>query len=73
MNRSLGVLLSLPIINVDQGAITRAEINIEQTRTELARVESRTALETRQARLDLEQSLSEVRNSERNRSRSGKG
>jgi cobalt-zinc-cadmium efflux system outer membrane protein len=59
--RRLGVLLSLPILRLNRGVIVRAEINVEQTRTELAKVERQVGLDIRQARLDFEQSQAEVR------------
>lgn len=58
---SLGVMASVPIFNRNQGNIRRAEINVSQTRTELAGVERQIETEVRSAARDLETARGAVR------------
>jgi cobalt-zinc-cadmium efflux system outer membrane protein len=53
---AVGVTVTLPIANRNQGNIRRAELNVAQTRTELATLE-------RQAVTDVEQAIAEYRTS----------
>lgn len=49
-----GVLVSLPLFNRNQGNITRAQVNVAQTQTELAGLERQVAGEVKRAHLDYE-------------------
>jgi cobalt-zinc-cadmium efflux system outer membrane protein len=53
-------LVTLPTFVRNRGMLRRAMINVQQTRTELARVERQVGLDVRTARLDYEQARSAV-------------
>ncbi len=46
---ALGVTVPLPVFNRNQGAVQRAVLNVDQTRTELADLERQIAIEVRKA------------------------
>jgi outer membrane protein, heavy metal efflux system len=55
---NMATLISLPTTVLNRGKIKRATINVEQSRTELAKVEREVILEVRQARLEYDQARS---------------
>lgn len=58
---ALGVTVPLPIYNRNQGGIRRAELNVEQTRVELAALERQVITEVRQAQTQYEVTRDAVR------------
>jgi cobalt-zinc-cadmium efflux system outer membrane protein len=62
---AVGVTVPLPLYNRNQGNIQRAQINVSQTRTQLAAVELRVLTEVRQAERDYQVSRAAVRSIER--------
>jgi cobalt-zinc-cadmium efflux system outer membrane protein len=56
----LGVVIALPATIRNRGALKRAEINVRQARTQLAKVERDVILDVRKARLEYEQARSAV-------------
>lgn len=59
------VLVSLPVFNRNQGNITRAQVNVAQTQTELAGLERQVADQVTRAALDYEMSRTAVTRYER--------
>ncbi len=62
---SLGVMASVPLFNRNQGNVRRAELNVSQTRTELAGLERQIETEVRGVFKDYETALTAVRRLDR--------
>ncbi|WP_435019044.1 TolC family protein [Tundrisphaera sp. TA3] len=63
---ALGVTVPLPIYNRNQGNIERAKINIDQTRVQLAAVESQAVIDVRQAEREYARTRDALERLERN-------
>ena len=58
--RGPGVVITLPTTIRNQGVLKRAEINVRQTRTQLAKIERDVILDVRKARLEYDRARAAV-------------